>query len=187
MTAPVNLSSPSRGEGTEQLPSSAGPVGTQPGSVCPRQAGSLRYEWWAGELPAGRRDELLELCAEWVVRKGLEAPVLMFLEMHKPLTTLAAVTYAMGQPPLVLFFGFRRTEEVRLLLSERDNVEALMQRIELRSRACATDMPPQRGGLSVRPAAGTDEAAPNSRRDHIRGTREDGAATSVAQEGTAEP
>jgi hypothetical protein len=40
----------------------------------------------------------------------------------------------MGQPPLMLLFGFRRTEDLRLLLSERGNVEALMQRIELRSR-----------------------------------------------------
>ncbi|MGD0091563.1 MAG: hypothetical protein ABSE73_16725 [Planctomycetota bacterium] len=38
------------------------------------------------------------------------------------------------------------------------------------NRTCATDMPPQRGGLSVLSAAGTDEAAPNSRRGHIRGT-----------------
>ncbi|MGD0092350.1 MAG: hypothetical protein ABSE73_20735, partial [Planctomycetota bacterium] len=30
------------------------------------------------------------------------------------------------------------------------------------------------GGLSVLPAAGTDEAAPNSRRGHIRGTRNRG-------------
>ena len=37
--------------------------------------------------------------------------------------------------------------------------------------SCATDMPPQSGGLSLLPAAGTDEAAPNSRRSHIRGTR----------------
>lgn len=81
-----------------------------------------------------RRAQLLEQCAAWVVRKRLEAPVLMFLEMHKPLTTLASVAYAMGQPPLMFLFGFRRTEEVRLLLSDRNNVEALMQLIERRSR-----------------------------------------------------
>jgi hypothetical protein len=91
--------------------------------------------WWAAELAAARREQLLDQSADWVVRKQLEAPVLMFLEMHKPLTTLASVAYAMGQPPLMLFFGFRRTEDLRLLLSERGNVEALMQRIELRSRA----------------------------------------------------
>ena len=81
-----------------------------------------------------RTEQLLEQCAQWVVRKGLEAPALMFLEMHKPLITLAAVSYAMTQPMLMLFFGFRRTEDLRVLLSERDNVEALMQRIELRSK-----------------------------------------------------
>ena len=89
---------------------------------------------WAGELTPERRAQLLERCADWVVRKRLEAPVLMFLEMHKPLTTLASVAYAMGQPPLILMFGFRRTEELRLLLSDRDNVEALMQLIERHSQ-----------------------------------------------------
>ncbi|MGD0092262.1 MAG: DEAD/DEAH box helicase [Planctomycetota bacterium] len=39
---------------------------------------------------------------------------------------------------------------------------------------CATDMPPQRGGLSLLPAAGTDEAALNSQRGHIRGTIQTG-------------
>jgi len=92
-------------------------------------------------LPAERREQLLEQCAGWVVRKGLEAPVLMFLEMHKPLLTLAAVSYAMSQPMLMLFFGFRRTEELRLLLSERNNVEALMQRIELRAKEEAAPRP----------------------------------------------
>ncbi|MFH0940125.1 MAG: hypothetical protein V1899_12725 [Planctomycetota bacterium] len=86
--------------------------------------------WRDGQLSSKRREALLNQCAEWVVNKGLEAPILMFLEMHKPLTTLAAVTYAVSQPPLMLFFGFRRTEELRLLLTDRENVEALMQRIE---------------------------------------------------------
>jgi hypothetical protein len=90
--------------------------------------------WWAGELSPQRREELLNLCADWVVRKRLEAPALMFLEMHKPLTTLASVSYTMAQPPLMLFFGFRRTEDLRVLLSDRDNVEALMQRIERHSK-----------------------------------------------------
>jgi hypothetical protein len=82
-----------------------------------------------------------------VVRKGLEAPVVMFLEMHKPLTTVASVAYAMGQPPLMLFFGFQRTEDLRLLLSDRENVEALMQRIERRSRQGRTPAAPgPRGG-----------------------------------------
>lgn len=86
--------------------------------------------WLKGELTKERRDKLLEHAASWVVRKGLEAPCIMFLEMHKPLTALAAVGYAFIQPPLMMLFGFRRTEEVRLLLSERENVELLMDRIE---------------------------------------------------------
>jgi len=112
-----------RGDGGDRQPISEREVGVRP------------PPWWAAELAAARREQLLDQSADWVVRKGLEAPALMFLEMHKPLTTLASVSYAMGQPPLMLIFGFRRTEDLRLLLSERGNVEALMQRIERRSRA----------------------------------------------------
>lgn len=90
---------------------------------------------WAADLSIERRDQLLALAAEWVVRKGLEAPAVMFLEMHKPLTTMAAVGYAFAQPPLMMLFGFQRTEEVRLLLSDRANIELLMDRIEQRSAA----------------------------------------------------
>jgi hypothetical protein len=81
----------------------------------------------------------------------------MFLEMHKPLTTLAATAYALGQPPLVLFFGFRRSEELRLLLSERENVEALMQRIELHSRQRSS--PPKSADGLPTPAVRTDGTA----------------------------
>jgi hypothetical protein len=90
---------------------------------------------WAEDLTIERRDRLLSHAAEWVVRKGLEAPAILFLEMHKPLTTLASVGYAFAQPPLMMFFGFKRTEEVRLLLSRRENVELLIDRIERQSEA----------------------------------------------------
>jgi len=90
---------------------------------------------WAADLTPERRDHLLDRAVEWVVRKGLEVPTIMFLEMHKPLTTLASVGYAFAQPPLMMLFGFKRTEEVRLLLSKRENVELLMERIEQRSES----------------------------------------------------
>ena len=138
------------------LPLSSPPRGPEPLT----NPGKDTPPWWAGELSAPRRDELLDYAAAWVVAKGLEAPALMFLEMHKPLTTLAAVGYAMTQPPLMLFFGLRRTEELRLLLSDRDNVEALMQRIERFSKA----RPPSRDRKgAVRPLAdarGSEAARP---------------------------
>ena len=97
--------------------------------------GSKASLLWVADLTVERRDQLLTQAAEWVVRKGLEAPAILFLEMHKPLTTMAAVGYAFAQPPFMMLFGFERTEEVRLLLSNRENVELLMNRIEQRSEA----------------------------------------------------
>jgi hypothetical protein len=66
--------------------------------------------------------------------------------MHKPLTTLAAVGYAFIQPPLMMLFGFRRTEELRLLLAERANIERLIERIEQRSREAPDKSKGKEGG-----------------------------------------
>ena len=110
-------------------------VRTAEGKIHSEPVGDVRnVSWLSGELPAERREALIEAAAEWVVRKGLEAPAVMFLEMHRPLATLAGAGYAFIQPPLMLMFGFRRTEELRLLLSDADSISALVDRIEKKSR-----------------------------------------------------
>ncbi|MCX7804619.1 MAG: hypothetical protein N3A38_05445 [Planctomycetota bacterium] len=101
---------------------------------------------FSGELSEERKKRLVDAAAEWVVRKGLEAPATMFLEMHRPLTTLTSVGYAFVQPPLALMFGFWRTEEIRLLLSDPECVSELLARIEAKAL--------ERKGVRKRSAAG---------------------------------
>jgi hypothetical protein len=81
-------------------------------------------------LTSERRDELLGDLARKVVRRRLQTPAIFFLEMNKPLTSLASTAITFSQPTLGAFFGFQRMAEWAALLSDRENVERLIQRIE---------------------------------------------------------
>ena len=77
-----------------------------------------------------KRNELLDRAAKWVVDKGLATPAIFLLEMHKPVAPLGAML-AMGSIPFLgPFFGFGAVEKFALLVEDRNNVEALISRIE---------------------------------------------------------
>jgi len=81
-------------------------------------------------LTSERRDQLLDDLARKVVRRRLQTPAIFFLEMNKPLTSLASTAITFSQPTLGAFFGFQRMAEWAALLNDRENVERLIQRIE---------------------------------------------------------
>jgi hypothetical protein len=87
------------------------------------------------ELTDARRDEMVDAVARAVVRRRLEAPATIAIEMHKPLTMVGS-TLAMFLTPLAApFVTWRRCDEVALFLMERDNLERLCRRIaELTAR-----------------------------------------------------
>src|SRR5579884_3894632 len=85
---------------------------------------------WDAELPAERRDALIEKMAQFVSRRGLHVPAIFFLEMHKPLTYLASQSLILGSGFLAPFFGPQNVQQVAKLLEKRDNVERLIRRIE---------------------------------------------------------
>jgi len=83
-------------------------------------------------MDAPEQDNLssaVESLAEKVIRKRLELPVLLALEMHLPVTSLFHTTGLFIEPFLSPLFGFERYSEWLKLLSERENVLALMDRI----------------------------------------------------------
>ncbi|HZT40758.1 MAG TPA: hypothetical protein VFA07_01145 [Chthonomonadaceae bacterium] len=85
---------------------------------------------WDAELPAERRDALIEKMAQFVSRRGLHVPAIFFLEMHKPLTYLASQSLILGSGFLAPFFGPQNVQQVAKLFEKRDNVERLIRRIE---------------------------------------------------------
>ncbi len=76
------------------------------------------------------QEELLEQVAQAVVRRGMEVPAILFLEMHKPLANLLGHAVWMTMPIWALFWGVQRTNALGELLSDPTQIERLIQRIE---------------------------------------------------------
>ncbi len=75
-------------------------------------------------------EQLLEKAAKVVVERGMEVPAILFLEMHKPLANLIGHAVWVTMPVWALFFGATTTNELGALLSDPDQIEQLIQRIE---------------------------------------------------------
>ena len=80
-------------------------------------------------------ERFIDQLAEQVVRRKLETPALMFLEMHLPITSIAHTSTLFFQPLLGPVFGAERFHTLSQFLSERKNVDALIQRIKSMSEA----------------------------------------------------
>lgn len=83
-----------------------------------------------GELSPERRDKLIDELARKIVKKGMETPAIMFLEMHKPISFLTSQTMLVASPLLAPLFGLDGVENYSRLFSSVDNVELLIRRIE---------------------------------------------------------
>jgi hypothetical protein len=99
------------------------------------------------ELSADERDRILEQAAGQVVRRRLEVPAVMFLEMNRPLSFLASQGLIVLTPLFGTIFGPERMMKLAQLMEDRSNIDRLLQRIEALSRAA-------RGGPSEPALAG---------------------------------
>jgi hypothetical protein len=82
------------------------------------------------EVTDEERDALVEKWAQKIVGRGLEMPVVLFLEMHKPLSFLASQGLIITMPFLGAFVGPETIAKYSKLLEDRQNIERLIQRIE---------------------------------------------------------
>jgi len=90
---------------------------------------------YATELPQERAKQLIEKLAVWVTEHKLETPAILFLESMKPLTFVGSQFFLMyGVPYLGLVLDETTASEYGLLFENRENVEALIQRIEALAR-----------------------------------------------------
>jgi len=90
-------------------------------------------------LTGERRDEVIDSIARKVVGRRLETPAVLFLDMHKPLSFIASQAMLVGLPVLGMFFGAQPVADISKLLKDRENVEALISRIEEMSAEADTD------------------------------------------------
>lgn len=77
-----------------------------------------------------QKNEVIESLAKKIAGRRLETPAVLFLDMHKPLSFIASQSMLVAMPFLAPFFGAQGVADLSKLFSERDNVEALITRIE---------------------------------------------------------
>ena len=82
------------------------------------------------ELSIEERDGMIERIAEGIVKRGMETPAILFLEMHKPLSFVASQGMIVAGPLVAPLVGLGNLESTRKLLEDRQNVERLLCRIE---------------------------------------------------------
>ena len=74
--------------------------------------------------------KVIDDVATQVVKRGLEAPAILFLEMNKPITYIASQGLIVFMPFLAPFFGTDKVGRYSRFLQKRENVERLIDRIE---------------------------------------------------------
>lgn len=86
-------------------------------------------------LTEERRNEVIDSIAQKIVGRHLQTPAVLFLDMHKPLSFIASQSVLVAMPLLGMLFGAQSIADLSKFLAERENIEALIARIEDMSAA----------------------------------------------------
>jgi|SRR5450759_7342 hypothetical protein len=89
------------------------------------------------DLDASRRQQLIERVAQQIAGRGMTAPAILFLEMHKPLAFLGAQLLWIAQPFLSIGLNNADLSDLITVIEDRAGVEELIERLEARQ----TDSP----------------------------------------------
>ncbi len=81
-------------------------------------------------LSPTRRDELIEMIAEHVRARNLEAPAIFFLQLQLPVTFLSSQLLLAAQPFFSFVAGEELSRELACLWEEPENIERLIARLE---------------------------------------------------------
>ena len=82
------------------------------------------------EAEACGMDQMFRTIAERIVLKGLGAPAILFLEMHRPLSGLLYNLSLLSSPVLSALFGPRAESYTRKIFESPDNFDRLIRMIE---------------------------------------------------------
>ncbi len=75
-------------------------------------------------------EEFLNRVAERIKKMGLEAPAVLFLEAHKPLSFIGGQFLYFSLPFLGAIFGFQNVSLFAKILSTQEGVEKLLRKLE---------------------------------------------------------
>ncbi len=87
-------------------------------------------DFWKEPLSEEEKESLIERMAQFVVQRGLASPAIMMLTLHRPFAFIGSQAGIVFSPFLVPFFGFERIDKLTQLMSERENWDRLIERIE---------------------------------------------------------
>lgn len=82
------------------------------------------------DIPEDEQHALLEKLAQWIVRRNLTTPAVLFLETGKPLNFLGSQLLIAFSPFVQAFFKGVQYHKIALILEKDQNVELLLQLIE---------------------------------------------------------
>lgn len=82
------------------------------------------------DIPEEEQHALLEKLAQWIVRRNLTTPAILFLETGKPLNFLGSQLLIAFSPFVQAFFRGDKYHKLALILEKDENVELLLQLIE---------------------------------------------------------
>lgn len=82
------------------------------------------------DIPEDEQHDLLEKLAQWIVRRNLTTPAILFLETGKPLNFLGSQLLIAFSPFVQAFFRGDKYHKLALILEKDENVELLLQLIE---------------------------------------------------------
>ncbi|MBQ0105658.1 MAG: hypothetical protein KBT47_06455 [Armatimonadetes bacterium] len=74
--------------------------------------------------------EEIEEIAEFIHKKKLEVPAIVFLEINKPLCLFYSSLFLVSTPILGAFLGAERMKKLYEIMEKRENIEKLIKRIE---------------------------------------------------------
>lgn len=77
-----------------------------------------------------RRDQLINLVADQIVRRGLETPATFFVEMNRPLSFIGGQALVFFAPILGAVMSQHTVEEFARLMEDRKNIDRLVDKIE---------------------------------------------------------
>lgn len=86
------------------------------------------------EISQEERDRIIERAAEEIVKRGLAAPALLFIEMAKPINFLGSQLLVAVDPFISSILSSGDYRKFSILMEDDENVERLLQAIERLSR-----------------------------------------------------
>lgn len=105
-----------------------------PPSLDPSPDGKPAESNTSGASPGGEcvttECQLIERFASWIVGRNLTAPVILFLDMHRPLSFVCSQIVIMFTPFLVFFFTRTEINSLVQILEDREGIERLIIAIE---------------------------------------------------------